>query len=197
MIRLDNIFEFTEMLHEFQQVQRRLFVNNENRRENDWEHSFQTAMLSWYVINIDDRFELDTERVLKYALAHDLVEVYAGDTPFQEVDENKAKREHEAAQKLKEEFPEFQDLHDAITAYESKQDDEAQFVYALDKIVPLINIYLDDGRSWRKDDVDLQTLREHKKDKFDKTPKIEEYYERLMYIFTQERKRLFANDKYD
>lgn len=191
MIPLDNVFKFTEMLHEFQQVRRRVLVNGEDRYENDWEHSFQTAMMAWYVVSTSNEFDLDMTKILRYALAHDLVEVYAGDTPFNKDREKKEEREHKAKQKLQKEFPEFTDLHEAISAYEDRADQEAQFVYALDKIVPLINIYLDDGRSWKSDGVDLQTLREHKKDKFDDSPRVEKYYEKLMDLFAREENRLF------
>lgn len=183
------------MLYQFQQVRRQVLVNNEDRYENDWEHSFQTAMLAWYVASTDNRFDLDMKKVLKYSLAHDLVEVYAGDTPFNEDRAKKAEREHKAKEQLQNKFSEFEDLHEFITGYEEQSDKEAQFVYTLDKIVPLINIYLDGGRSWRADGVNLQTLREHKKDKFDDVPEIEGYYEKLMDLFARQQDELFKSDK--
>lgn len=192
MVSLEDIFTFTEMLHEFQQIRRQVLVNGEDRQENDWEHSFQTAMLAWYIINASDGdLDLDTGKVLKFALAHDLVEVYAGDTPFQEAGEDKEKREAKAAQRLQNEFPEFAALHSVIEAYEKNEQDEAQFVYALDKIIPLINIYMDGGRSWRKDGVTLEILQKHKKDKFNNSPQIEAYYEQLIELFTDEEQGLF------
>lgn len=191
MISLEKIFGFTKMLHEFQQVKRRVLVNGEDRYENDWEHSFQTAMLAWYVVSSSDNFDLDMEKVLKYALAHDLVEVYAGDTPFQEADGEKEEREEESRKRLAEEFSEFSDLHEAIHAYEEQVDSEAKFVYALDKIIPMINIYLDGGRSWRADGVDLQVLRKHKKDKLKHSSEVEKYYEELMNIFVRKKSELF------
>jgi putative hydrolase of HD superfamily len=194
MTSLKDIFEFTEMLHQFQQVRRRIWVRGEDRRENDWEHSFHTAITAWYVCNSREDIDLDENRVIKCALAHDLVEVHAGDTPFQEADEQKEKREKEAAKQLQKEFPEFQDLHKSIEAYKNQSTPEAQFVYALDKIIPFFNVYLNDGRSFKTDDVDLAELREHKKDKFDNNPKIEEYYEELMNIFANEESQLFGTD---
>lgn len=194
MISLDNIFEFTEMLHQFQQVKREVLVNGEDRNENDWEHSFQNTMLAWYIVATSDDLGLEIEKVLKYALAHDLVEVYAGDTPFREAGEEKEHREEEARQRLAKEFPEFSDLHEAIEGYEDQLDDESKFVYALDKIVPLINIYLDDGRSWQVSGVDLETLRKHKKDKFSDSPEVEQYYEQLMSIFSYQSETLFDTD---
>ena len=194
MTSLKDIFEFTEMLHQFQQVRRRIWVRGEDRRENDWEHSFQTAITAWYVCNSREDIDLDERRVIKCALAHDLVEVYAGDTPFREADSQKEKREERAAKKLQKEFPEFQDLHKSIEAYKNQSTPEAQFVYALDKIIPFFNVYLNDGRSFKTDDVDLAELREHKQDKFKDAPKIEKYYEEMMDIFAKEEDRLFRED---
>ncbi len=191
MTDLEDIFKFTEMMHQFQQVHRQVLVNDEERHENDWEHSYQTAMTAWYVVSTRDDLNLDTHKVLKYALAHDLVEVYAGDVPFHKSGEKKEEREHAAMEQLKKEFSEFGDLHESIKAYENQTDPESQFVYALDKIIPLLNIYLDGGRSWRKSNIDLSTLRKHKKDKFENSPEVEKYYERLMTIFEEESGELF------
>ncbi len=38
-------------------------------------------------------------------------------------------------------------------------DEEARFIYALDKIIPAINVYLDSGRSWQRDNVFYEMLR--------------------------------------
>lgn len=51
--------------------------------ENDAEHSFQLAMLCWSA-NHQYALSLLDEKIIKYALIHDLVEVYAGDTDAQD-----------------------------------------------------------------------------------------------------------------
>ena len=38
-------------------------------------------MTAWYIANIE-KSNLSIEKILKYALIHDLPEVYAGDTPY-------------------------------------------------------------------------------------------------------------------
>jgi len=67
-------------------------------------------------------------------------------------------------------------------------------VYAVDKIIPLFNVYLNDGRSFKTDDISLEELKEHKEDKFDNSPEVEQYYEQLINLFAQNEERLFAGD---
>ena len=138
-----------------------MFVTGEKRRENDAEHSFQLALTAWYLITTE-KLDLDVTKIIKYALAHDLVETYAGDvfhyTSNNKEKQEKKKRENQALQQIKDEFPEFSDLHVIIEAYERKIDAETRFVYALDKLLPAINNYLDEGRSWKKNGVTFEML---------------------------------------
>lgn len=113
------------------------------RRENVAEHSFTLAILACSLASALDR-ELDLGRVAQYAIAHDLVELYAGDTSvWASPAELKLKnhREMEAMARIRQEFGEtFPWLIEVIVSYESKTDPESRFVYALDKVVPHISI---------------------------------------------------------
>src|SRR6476620_4741666 len=73
------IFKFLHLTYLFRKVEREVLYTKEERKENDLEHSAQLALLSWYIINTQN-LKLDESKVFKYALAHDLVEVDAGDT---------------------------------------------------------------------------------------------------------------------
>jgi putative hydrolase of HD superfamily len=147
---------FTELLHAFQLVERVAHVPQKNRWGNDVEHSYLLAMLAWYLADSLD-LHLDRDRILRYALTHDLVEIYAGDTYIFTTDkkekETKHQREEESRVRIKKEFPEFKDLHSAIEEYESRNDKESAFVYAVDKLIPVITNYIQDGRTWKKMDV--------------------------------------------
>lgn len=160
--KLQDILSFIQFTHKFQQVKRTIFVTGEDRNENDAEHSFQLALVAWYVIE-NEKLNLDKGKVIKYALAHDLVEIYAGDTYFytsdQTLKDSQKAREKEASKTIKKDFPEFRELHKTIKNYESKADSEAKFVYALDKILPALNVFLDNGRSWQRDKVTYEMLR--------------------------------------
>lgn len=108
-------------------------------------------MAAWYV---SQQFpELDTALVLQYALAHDLVEVYADDTYIYGSEQDlasKQQREADALQRIESEWPDFQDMTATIHAYEQRADAESKFVYALDKIMPILLIYIHDGYTWKQ-----------------------------------------------
>ena len=55
----------------------------------------------------------------------------------------KQQQEELALQRLMSEYPEGGALWQSLQDYEHKIDDEAKFVYALDKFLPVINIYND------------------------------------------------------
>lgn len=160
------VAKFMQLLHAFQSVERVAHAPDLKRRENDVEHSYFLSMLCWYIVDVLE-LPLDKDLVLKYALVHDFVEVYAGDTYFMDPEglRTKHEREEQARLRIQREFPEFMDMHAFIAGYEAKDDKEARFVYAVDKLIPLITNYLQKGHTWRKHDVgkeDLYALKRQK-----------------------------------
>lgn len=149
---LIQLMKFMEMTNKFNLV-KRLVPKKDDTLESDPEHCFQLALVSWYLIQKHE-LALDLEKVFKYALAHDLVEVYAGDvdafTQTEEVAQKKKQAEHKAYERLKKEFPEFPEIFQIIQEYEKKIDQESRFVYSLDKILPVINIELNNGDYYLK-----------------------------------------------
>ena len=143
-MNLDAVLQFCRLLMQFQAVERYGAEAPKGFRENDAEHSYSLAMMSWYIISTA-KLNLDLQKSTQYALAHDLVEVYAGDTHAfgsSPAKASKKLREDLALNMLNQEYPEFPVLTAAIHCYESRQDEEAKFVYALDKLMPSIMIYL-------------------------------------------------------
>jgi len=189
---LAELLSFARLLNSFRNVERVVWANGTERMENDVEHSYALAMLGWYLAADTN---LDASKVVAYALVHDLVEVYAGDTFFYTTDvsarESKARREAAAAARLRDEFPEFPDLHHSIEAYERREDPEARFVYALDKIQPVINIYLDAGRTWKTHNITLDMLYAMKMDKVAISSEIEHYFKEIVSLLRRESSDLF------
>jgi len=182
---LAHLFGFLDLLERFRVVERRVRHRGEERLENDVEHSYQLAMAAWYV-NEAGSLGLDTGLLLRYALAHDLVEAYAGDTPAYTRDAqeraSKDAREAAAAERIAAEFPEFSELHDMIHAYEQRNDEEARFVYALDKLLPIINVYQDEGRTWHFEGVTLAMTRAYKAEKIAESPVVDKYFQELVAL---------------
>ena len=146
MAALDGILKFLRLTHEAHHVERIARIPGEERYANMVEHSWQLAMLAWYVLETN-KLPLDKSLVIRYALAHDLIEAYAGDTYAYDTgaQNEKQEREEAARARIAEEFPEFADLNEVIAAYEAREDEESKFVYALDKMVDPLNVYLEGG----------------------------------------------------
>jgi len=192
----EKVLTFVKMLHDLQAVKRVVHVPGEDRYENDLEHSYLLAMAVWYAI---DTFELplNKDKAIRYALAHDVPEVYAGDTYIFSKDEkalsSKKERELEARVKLRETFPTASSMHDAIEVYENQGDDEAVFVRALDKVMPLIAIYLQDGRTWKEAEVSYTQILENKRKSTALSPEVLALAENIMALVDKDRKRYFGD----
>lgn len=148
--------------------------------ENDTEHSYNLALSAWYLAQHFP--ELNVDLVIKYALVHDLVEIYAGDTYIYGTKQElatKQEREALAAKKLQNEWADFPAMNNLIQAYEKKADPESLFIYALDKIMPIMLIYIHDGYTWKKKGISAKMLHEAKLSKVQLSPEILPYYEQL------------------
>ncbi len=138
-----------QMLVDLSLIGRSHYLAKTNRRENDIEHSMSVAVLCWYLHEKLDSPPLDTAKILKYAMAHDFVERYAGDV---NTFASKAGRDKKIADesasltRLSKELREFPALVEIMNGYESKSDEESRFVWTVDKMQPLIMGDLD---SWR------------------------------------------------
>ena len=193
---LDKSLHFLQMLRDFEKVERVLY-RSETKRENDVEHSYQLAMMAWFFV---DHFKLplSKEKIMMYALTHDLVEVYAGDTPAYHVPghphtlETKKEREEKALVELKQNFSHFKDMVDTVAAYEHKTDDESIFIYELDKLVPALNIYLDNGLSWNKLGITLNDVIREKRKKITSVKELVAVLEELLERLEAEQGRLFG-----
>lgn len=146
------LFELQKMTIDLSLINRNHYLAGTERRENDIEHSFTVALLCWY---IHDRYKinLDISRILKYALTHDFVERYAGDVNTYASDaarQQKVKDEAIALTRLSAEFSGFPDLVTGMNNYESKQDEEALFVWTVDKMQQLLMGDLDNWRPYHE-----------------------------------------------
>jgi 5'-deoxynucleotidase YfbR-like HD superfamily hydrolase len=175
---LEALFNMVALTHRFQQTKRTIYATGEDRFENDAEHSFQLALIAWYLIE-KQKLPLNKEKVLLYALCHDLPEAYTGDKSFyrtKEEDKSKKELEKEAVKQLLKDHPDFPSLGATITTYEEMCDEESKFVYALDKILPVLNIQLDEGRSWEHLKISYEMFYEGKRYKVAHDPTIQKYF---------------------
>lgn len=140
---VQRIAELQQLIADFSAIQRIPHIANQGRPENDVEHSFGLALTCWFIAP-KIAPELNMQKVLQYALAHDIVELHAGDTYIFDNEglKTKAQREDQALKQLQQEWPDFAELTDAAKAYKDHLDDEAEFVYVIDKMLPAIMVNL-------------------------------------------------------
>ncbi len=137
--------------------------------ENDAEHSFQLAIVCWSA-NHQYNLKLNDEKILKYALVHDLVELYAGDTDaFGDKNKIASKKDNEkkALDMFKKNNSQYKELLSIIYEYEQKEKTEAQLVYMLDKFIPDINLCNGNSDYYRDRKIDIYKWKEWMGNKID------------------------------
>lgn len=191
---IDRIFEFNQLLLQLQSVERSVAVPDRLQPENDAEHSYALAMMAWF-LNEKKQLGLSSERLLKYALIHDLAEAYAGDTYIFDTDhkqhQTKTIRENLAVQMIGSEFRDFATLHDLLERYEERADEESRFIYALDKVMPVVVYFQEGGSMWRRDGITLRQLDDNKRPKVATHPVAAQLWDEL-YKRMEDRPELFG-----
>ena len=149
------LLALAQMTLRFARVDRVTLYEDGTTLESDTDH---TVMLSLSACALASALipELDIGKVAQYALVHDLVEVYAGDTPTFGVSLNnkqaKDAREHQALLQIKKEFAgTFPWIAETIERYESLKDSESRFVKTLDKAMPKLTHILNHGAYYKKE----------------------------------------------
>ena len=151
--RLDRQIAFILEIDKLKSVLRRSYLLNENRRENTAEHSWHLSVMALPLAEhaSDD---VNTLRVLKMLLVHDIVEIDSGDTYIYDTagNDTKAAREQEAARRIFGLLPDDQsaELQELWQEFEARETPEAKFAAALDRLMPLLHNYHTQGRSWRE-----------------------------------------------
>ena len=138
---MKKIYPIIELAAKFATI-KRTTEYREGQFENDSDHSYQLALACWCA-NEQYGLGLNDELILKLALVHDLVEIYAGDTDAhgdKDKISSKKEKERKAFEKLKLEYFQFQGMLDAIEKYENEEGDEIHLVRILDKVIPDVNI---------------------------------------------------------
>jgi putative hydrolase of HD superfamily len=191
---LNRLIDFIKFLHEFREVYRYEGSKLGKKVETGSEHAYQVAMTAWFLIE-QKKLKLNIELCFMYALAHDLVEVYAGDTFIfdKKLTASQKDRERKALQKITKRFSNFPNLIKIIKNYEAKKDKESKFVYAVDKILPPLQIYLEGGKLWKEKNVALDDLLKNKNDKILLSQDVNKYWLELSKYFIKNRKRIFPH----
>ena len=102
MDKLSNQLEFLAVCDALKTIERQTLLLSKSRQENSAEHSWHSALTALVLFEYCALDGVDIERVVKMIILHDLVEVYAGDSPAMDKSAQigKEEREKNAADKL-------------------------------------------------------------------------------------------------
>ncbi len=165
-MRLKKQAEFIIEIDKIKSVFRQTLLINGKRYENDAEHSWHISvmavLLSEYAGRGGDK-GIDILKALKMVLLHDIVEIDAGDTYCYDraAAADKAAREGKAAARIFGLLPEDQkaEFLNLWEEFETGNTPESDFAVALDRLQPLINNYMTEGRSWKLHGVKAHEVR--------------------------------------
>ena len=150
--RLEQQMRFLVEVDKMKSVYRRTILIDKTRRESDAEHSWHFALMAMLLAEYADSEKVDCARVIRMALVHDLIEIYAGDTFAYDVQGNqdKRQRETEAADKLFALLPEDQaaEIRALWEEFDAMETPDAQYAAAIDRLQPFLNNYLTQGHTW-------------------------------------------------
>ncbi|MFJ9392116.1 HD family hydrolase [Nocardioides sp. NPDC101246] len=122
-----------------------------DRRENDAEHSWHLALMVLLLAEYADE-PIDVGHAIKLVIIHDMIEIYAGDSPVFDpaavVDQ--VEREVAAAERLFTMLPPDQagEIRALWDEFEAAQTPEARFCKAMDRLEPMLLNWLNRGGTW-------------------------------------------------
>ena len=154
------------------------------RLENNAEHSWALAVMACALAPHVDT-SLDVGKVCQYAVVHDIVEIYAGDTSILATDEHhdsKDDREQAALTRIKKEFAVFSWIGETMEGYHGHASPEARFVRSVDKCLALWTLYTDEAKHDRDAGLTLEFVKEQMVRQREKAKAHEgafEYYEEI------------------
>lgn len=131
---LELFFEFAQLKNLYRQGWLKRGIEHVNC-ETVAEHSFSVGLLG-YVIAEEHRQDLDSLRVMKLGLFHEMGEIYAGDIiPSDKISkEEKFAREYAAVQKVFAHLPNSRKYENIWMEFEKKETPEAIFVGQIDRL---------------------------------------------------------------
>lgn len=151
--RLARQIAFIVAVDRLKQVFRQTRLIDDNRRENDAEHSWHLALMA-VVLQEHAAEDVDIARVLTMHLIHDLVEIDVGDTfAYDEAGQSdREERERAAAKRIFGMLPAEQgaSMLALWEEFEARETSEARYAAALDRLHPILLNYHAGDSAWRR-----------------------------------------------
>lgn len=181
--RLKKQLDFMLELDKMKNIYRQTYVLHEDRKENDAEHSWHLAILA-FMLEEYAAEPIDTLKVIKMVLIHDVVEIDAGDTYLYDEEgyKSKAEREEKAAQRIFGLLPDDQ-RDEYYALWREFEDDityESRFASILDRMQPLLLNYTKGGIAWKEHGVHKEQVLSRNRPYFDASHELAEVIESVI-----------------
>jgi len=152
--RFEHQLKFLKEIDKMKSIFRQTILIDRSRREDDASHSWHFAVMAMLLYEHCADRSVNIERVLKMALVHDLIEIYAGDTFAYDTAGNvdKQQREQAAADKLFALLPSDQgeEIRAFWEEFDAEQTPDAKYACAIDRLQPFINNIMTEGHTWKR-----------------------------------------------
>lgn len=159
--RLMRQLEFIMEIDKLKQVVRQTQIMGGERQENSAEHSWQLAVMAMVLAEYANE-PVDAAHVVHMVLVHDLIEIDAGDTFAFDAKGylDKEDRERLAADRIFALLPSDQaaPLRALWDEFEAMATPESRFANALDRLMPMLHNFHNDGGTWRRPGVTLDKV---------------------------------------
>ncbi len=158
-MNFEHLIQQVAFIHEIDKVkyiQRKTRLFNSDRNENDAEHSWHLAVMTMVLAEHSNE-PVNTLKVIKMLLIHDVVEIDAGDVFLYDtvLNHTNTEAERKAAERIfgllpTEQAEEFTAIWEEFEAGETP---EAKFARAMDRLEPLLQNISNNGGTWKEHNV--------------------------------------------
>lgn len=161
--RLENQIQFLIEIDKIKHIFRKTKLFNKSRFENDAEHAWHLSLMA-LVLSEYANEKIDTSRVIKMVLIHDIVEIDAGDVIVYDTQMRTLAQEKEniAAERIFGILPEDQkkEFIELWKEFEERKSPEAKFAAAIDRFEPILQNHLTDYYTWKTHGISYTQLHE-------------------------------------
>lgn len=150
--RLQQQLDFLIEIDKVKNILRKTRTFSAKKYENDAEHGWHMSLMAIILAEYANE-RIDTGKVVRMALVHDLVEIDVGDTYlYAEHQDDKVAKERKCAERLFGLLPEDQgrEFLALWEEFEAKETAEAKFAGSMDRLGPLMQNHYDDGHAWKR-----------------------------------------------
>ncbi len=149
--RFEKQIQFSLELDKEKNIFRQTHLSDHGRRENDSEHAWHLAAMTWLLAEYSNE-KIDVAKTMLMVLLHDVVEIDAGDSYAYDPKAQSSARERElkAADRLYSILPEDQGqyLRALWDEFEEGNTPEAKFAHVMDNFQPMMLNDSNGGSDW-------------------------------------------------